>query len=456
MLFKRKLLDYLLDWKERMNRKPLIIRGARQVGKSTLVKQFGETYRDFITINLEKREYKRIFTEIDGTKNILNAIFLQTGKKMTKGQTLLFIDEIQESPRAIQQLRYFYEDFPDLHVIAAGSLLEFSLGKIPSFPVGRVEQVVLHPLDFGEYLNAIGQSNLLEELVNVPVNNYAHSTLLAYFHDYAVIGGMPEIVQQYVMEDSMINLPTTYTNLWQSYRDDVEKYAKDSRERNLIRFIMQAAPNEKDRISFSSFTQSQYGSRQVREAFHALDLSRIVKLVYPTTNLQPPITLNTKRRPRLQFLDTGLLIHTLGLQGEMLAVKDMNQFSKGKIIQHLIAQELTAQHISPLYYPSFWVRENINSTAEVDMVYQTGKYLVPIEVKSGKQGRLRSLHQFVERSTHPFAVRLLNNQFSIETVTTPNGVEYQLMNLPYYLGSQLPKYIEWFVSNNNNDSNNRR
>jgi len=441
------LLEYLLNWKERRNRKPLIIRGARQVGKSTLVKQFGDTYPNFITINLEKREYKRIFTEIDTPKNILNAIFLQTGKRLENRPTLLFIDEIQESPRAIQQLRYFYEEFPELHVIAAGSLLEFALGDIPSFPVGRVEQIVLHPLDFGEYLNAIGQITLVSELSTIPINTYAHSLLLEHFHNYVVIGGMPEIVQQYAIDQTIPNLLPLYANLWQSYRDDVEKYAKNRQERNVIRFIMQAAPGEKDRINFSHFTQAQYSARQIREAFQALDLARIIQLIYPTTNLQPPITLEVKRRPRLQFLDTGLLIYTLGLQGELLMVKDMNQFSKGRIIQHLIAQELAAQFISPLYRPSFWVRENANSTAEVDLVYQAGKYIVPIEIKSGKQGRLRSLHQFVERSGHPFAVRLLNNQFSIETVTTPNGVDYRLMNLPYYLGSQLPKYIEWFVLN---------
>ena len=447
MLFERTLLKYLLSWKERVNRKPIIIRGARQVGKSTLVKQFGETYLNFISINLEKRTYKKIFEEIDTTKNILNAIFLQTGKDVTKGQTLLFIDEIQEAPRAIQQLRYFYEEFPNLHIVAAGSLLEFSLGNIPSFPVGRVEQIVLHPLDFKEYLNAIGQTTLLTELATIPVNKYAHTTLLEHFHNYVIVGGMPEIVQQYAINQSMSDLPTIYANLWQSYRDDVEKYAKNRQERNLIRYIMQAAPNEKDRINFSRFTQSQYRTRQVREAFQALDLARIIQLIYPTTNLKPPISIEIKRRPRLQFLDTGILAHTLGLQGEMLTIKDMNQFSKGRIIQHLIAQELTAQFTSPLYRTSFWVRENANSTAEVDLVYQAGKYLVPIEVKSGKQGRLRSLHQFVERSGHPYAVRLLNNEFSIEEATTPNGTAYRLMNLPYYLGSQLPNYIDWFIKN---------
>ncbi len=445
MLFQRRLLAYLLKWKERANRKPLVVRGARQVGKSTLVKQFGETYPYFISINLEKREYARLFRDLDNTKQILDAIYLQTGTPKGKDQTLLFIDEIQEVPAAIQQLRYFFEEFPDLHVIAAGSLLEFALGDINAFPVGRVEQIVLHPLDFSEFLRATEQDSLAEILEQIPIVSFAHRKLLEQFHLYAMIGGMPEIVRQYREEQSMANLPMLYENLWQSYRDDVEKYAKDRKERHLIRYLMQAVPGVSDRINFVQFAQNQFSPRAVGEAFRALDLARIVQLIYPTTQLQPPAIENRSRRPRLQFLDTGLMNFAQGSLVDLLGVSDLNDFRKGTVIQHLVTQELAAQFHSPLYKPMFWVRENANSNAEIDLVQQSGKYLLPIEIKSGKQGRLRSLHQFIERSDHNYAFRLLNNKFSMERVQTPSKRGYLLVNLPYYLGCQLPRYIDWIL-----------
>jgi len=446
MLFRRRLHDYLLAWKERSNRKPLVIRGARQVGKSTLVKQFGESYQQFISINLEKKEYARLFKELDNTKQLLDAIYLQTGHRKEKGETLLFIDEIQEVPAAVQQLRYFFEEYPALHVIAAGSLLEFVLGEVQAFPVGRVEQVVLHPLDFKEFLQATDQLALVEKLDEIPVASFAHNKLLEQFHLFAMIGGMPEVVRQYNEDDSIANLPMLFENLWQSYKDDVEKYAKDQKERHLIRYLMQKAPSITDRINFSQFAQNQYSARAVSEAFRALDLARIIQLVYPTTQLSSPAMSNHSRRPRLQFLDTGLMNFIQGNLKELVTISDLHSFRKGAVIQHLVTQELKAQFHSPLYRTMFWVRENSNSNAEVDLVYQSNPYLIPIEIKAGKQGRLRSLHQFIERTNHPYAFRLLNNKFSKEEVTTPSGTDYQLFNLPYYLGSQLPRYIDWVMN----------
>lgn len=447
MKFDRKLFDYLIKWKESPNRKPLIIRGARQVGKSTLVSQFGASYTHFITLNLEKKEYRRIFEQIEKTSSILNAIFLQTNTPKDGRPTLLFLDEIQEAPRAIQQLRYFYEEHPDLHVVAAGSLLEFALRDVGSFPVGRVEQVVLYPFDFEEYLGALGLQQAIEALNTIPIPEYAHDTLMGHFQDYIIIGGMPEIIQRFVADNSMANLPSIYDNLWQSYRDDLEKYARNAKERNVIRYLMETASSEQDRISFAGFANSNYNAREVREAFRALDLAKIIQLIYPTTSLQPPLIPNHKRKPRLQFLDTGLLIHSLGLQVDMLKINQFNQFFRGRIVQHLMVQEIMAQFKSPAYKPMFWVREKAGSTSEVDIVLQSGQYIIPIEVKSGKKGKLRSLHQFIERTNHSYGVRLLANHFAVEKATTSNGVPYTLMNLPYYLANKMPEYLKWFLEN---------
>jgi predicted AAA+ superfamily ATPase len=186
----------------------------------------------------------------------------------------------------------------------------------------------------------------------------------------------------------------------------------------------------------------------VGEALRALDMARIVQLIYPATSLEPPAIPDLKRKPRLQFLDTGLLNYSLGHQSEMIGLKDLNGFCRGRIIQHLAAQQIQAQIRSPLFRPLFWVREKSNSNAEVDLIYQFNKFLLPVEVKAGGHGMLRSLHQFVERSPHKYAVRLLANTCSVEKVKTPSGVPYLLMNMPYYASPKIHQYIQWFVENN--------
>jgi predicted AAA+ superfamily ATPase len=447
MIFKRKLYKNLLEWKSRRDHKPLIIRGARQTGKSTLVKEFGNEFKWFINLNLEKEKDRRLFDRVDDAGDMINAIFLSRGVPFTKEPTLIFIDEIQESPEAIKMLRYFYEEYPFLYFIAAGSLLEFALKEVPSFPVGRVLQMVLHPFDFKEFLSAINRKDIISELEKIPVRKYAHETILDLFHDYAIIGGMPEIIKRYVEDDNMINLGEVYSALWQSYNDDVEKYASNSTERKIIRHIINTAPFEKDRITMAGFGNSNYRSREVGEALRALDMARIVRLIYPATAVEPSAIPNLTRKPRLQFVDTGLLNHTLGHQAEMIGLHDLNGFYKGRIIQHLVTQQLQSQFISPLYKPLFWVREKANSNAEVDLLYQYKNYLIPLEVKSGSHGMLRSLHQFIERSKHKYAVRLGSNHFLIEKVKTPAGKPYILMNIPYYAASLIPGYVEWFVEN---------
>lgn len=446
MALYRKLYAHLLKWKDTRSRKPLIIRGARQVGKSTLVNDFAREFRFFISVNLEKREDRQVFDTLHETKDIINALFLRAGVPLTNEPTLIFLDEIQESPEAVSRLRYLHEEYPELYFIAAGSLLEFALKRIPSFPVGRVEQVVLHPFDFEEFLLAMNRKDILDELDNIPFNNYAHDSVLKLFHDYAIIGGMPEIVKQYSEEGNFINLGSIYSNLWQSYRDDIEKYGSNETERRILRHIIDTAPYESDRITMAGFGNSQYRSREIGEALRALDLARIIQIIYPTTNLEPPVIPDLKRKPRLQFLDTGLLNHALGIQSDLLGVMDLNSIYKGRLIQHLAAQQFQAQTTSPLYKTVFWVREKANSNAEVDLVYQSGKYIIPVEVKSGAKGSLRSLHQFVERSENKIAIRLLANRFSLEKTRTPAGTPYLLLNMPYYTSTRIQNYAEWLLS----------
>lgn len=268
MNFKRHALSYLKEWRVRKNRKPLLLRGARQVGKTTLVNDFAEGYQHYIYLNLEKSSDKAVFETYDDVRKIVEALFLSNNiSPKDEGTTLLFIDEIQELPSAIQSLRYFYEEVPSLNVIAAGSLLEFAMKDVKSFPVGRIEFLYLHPLNFHEYLDALQHTAALERLTAIPIKEVAHKTLLDLFHRYAIIGGMPEIVRTDIENNNLAELPKMYESIWGTYKNDVEKYATGANERRIIKHIMDTAPLYIDhRIKFQNFGNSNYKSREVGEA----------------------------------------------------------------------------------------------------------------------------------------------------------------------------------------------
>lgn len=257
MIFKRTIKKKLEAWKKSSKRKPLIIRGARQVGKTTLVKEFAKSYKYSILINLEKPSDIAYFNNYNEAKSIVESLLLSRNISIASiGETLLFIDEIQESPKAIQMLRYFYEEYPDLNVIAAGSLLEFAMRKVKSFPVGRIEYIYMHPLNFQEYLGAINHQSAIEQLNKVPHESYAHKVLLDLFNQYAIVGGMPEVVNNFIEKDSLTELPKVYESIWGTYKNDVEKYTSNETERKVIKHVMATAHLYIDqRIKFQNFGQ---------------------------------------------------------------------------------------------------------------------------------------------------------------------------------------------------------
>ncbi|KAA2215784.1 ATP-binding protein [Maribacter flavus] len=449
MAFYRHAMKSLEDWKTRKNRKPLVLRGARQVGKTTLVQEFGKSFDVLISLNLEKSRDKAFFTQYGEVPTIMEALYLAHNIIPKKGQEiLLFIDEIQEEPKAIQLLRYFYEEIPELHVIAAGSLLEFAIQEVESFPVGRIEFLYLFPLNFSEYLQAIGHYTGFMQLETAPVSPIAHDTLLQLFHRYAILGGMPEIIQRTIDGETLSQLPRTYESIWGTYKEDVEKYASNATERKVIRHIMDTAPMYLDqRIKFQNFGNSNYRSREVGEALRNLDAAKIIQLIYPTTELTPPIKPNLRKSPRLQFLDTGLVNHALNIQGQLLGLSDLNDATRGGIIPHLITQELISLQTIQYLKPHFWVREKNQASSEVDLVYVYKDLVIPIEIKSGPTGSLKSLHQFMDRAPHPFAIRMYAGKFKMDEAVTDSGTKFLLMNLPYYLGTMLPSYIKMFTEN---------
>jgi predicted AAA+ superfamily ATPase len=446
-MFKRRLLLELEKWRQNIPRKPLVIRGARQVGKTTLVNQFAAQYEQYIYLNLELSEDKEPFANFTSIENLINTLFFLKNKTLAKkSTTLIFIDEIQEVPKALNILRYFYELAPEISVIAAGSMLETLFDKNISFPIGRVEYKVIRPVSFPEFLSAIGENAALEQLTQVPVAAFAQSKLLSLFHTYALIGGMPEIVQHYTKHKDLVALGPVYDSLISGYMEDVEKYAKSNAQILHIRHCIQNSfAQAGKRIKFEGFGNSAYKSREMGESLRTLEKALLMQLVYPCTSASLPMVPDIKKSPRLQILDTGLLNYFVGIQKEIIGTYDLNSIYQGTLIEHLIGQELLAFQYNALSALHFWVREKKESTAEVDYLFQYDGLIIPIEVKSGKEGTLKSLHSYMDIAPHNFAIRFYAGALNISDAITQNGKQYKILNLPYYLGSQIEKYFDWFV-----------
>ena len=454
-MFKRTIVQELEKWAKKKNRKPLVIRGARQVGKTTVVNQFAQNFEQYIYLNLELPADRKPFENFKDLETLVQSLFFLKDKEYSKRKkTLLFIDEIQEVPEAFNVLRFFYEQMPEMPVIAAGSLLETIFDNKLSFPVGRIEFLVVRPVSFIEFLEATGELQSLEQINHIPLKPFVHEKLLTLFHTYALIGGMPEIVNEYSETKDITALGTLYDSLIASYLDDVEKYAHNNTQVQIIRHVIKASYFEAGkRIKFQGFGKSGYGSKEIGEALRTLEKALLLSLIYPTTNTKLPIIPELQKSPRLQLLDTGLMNYAAGIQKEIIGTTDLNNVYQGTVIEHLVGQELLASNYNALSALNFWVREKTTSTAEVDYVIAYDGKLIPIEVKSGKEGKLKSLHLFMDESPNKIAIRFYAGELSITKVTTQNGKKYHLLNLPYYLVSQLPKYIEWLnkdVAKSNN------
>ena len=446
-MFKRTILDKLDLWSRQEDHKPLVLRGARQVGKTTAVESWASRMDQYLYLNLERLEDRHLFEQELSFQNRLEAIFFSRNLSPQNGRTLIFLDEIQNVPQAVAELRYFYEEAKGLFVIAAGSLLESLMGRHISFPVGRVQYLVLRPLSFSEFLGALGEERALEALSQIPVPAFAHSTLNQLFHRFALIGGMPEIVKIYRETGDLTRLKSIYESLIAAYLDDVEKYATNAAQANVIRHIIRNAFYEAgSRITFEGFGRSKYKSREISDAFALLEKAMLLYLIYPTTNCSAPGLPDRKKSPKLQLLDTGLVNYFAGMQAELLQTQHLDHIFQGKIAEHIVGQELLAARDSVLHGLQFWVREKKQSNAKVDFVVQHDQWLIPVEVKSGAVGRLRSLHQFIDQAPHPYAVRVCDDALRIDSVRTVKGKPFFLLNLPYYLVGQLDIYLDWFIT----------
>lgn len=441
-MIKRNIIKDLQDWSKQKKRKPLVLRGARQVGKTTLIDEFGKNFAIYLKLNLEEPEHIQLFETYQNMDTLLTGIFLVNGVERREAPTLLFIDEIQNSPRAVSLLRYFYEKTPELHVIAAGSLLESLIGRQISFPVGRVEYMAVHPCSFNEFLGAMEKTELQKAHRAGEIPDALHTTTLNLFNQYALVGGMPEIVANYACNKDILSLRKIYNSLLSGYQDDTEKYAPTGSMRHILRHILKTGWNfAAQRIKFERFGSSDYRSREVGEAFRLLEKAMLLEMVYPYSGYQAPVLPELKRSPKLLWLDTGIVNYVAGIQKEIFNTNDIADAWRGKVAEHIVGQELLSENSDFLTRRNFWVRNSHSSDAEVDYILQYDSQLIPVEVKSGHNSKLRSLHLFMDEVEHQIAIRIWSGKFSVDKVTTSKGKSFYLYNVPFYYSGVLETVI---------------
>lgn len=452
----RQALEYLKEWKTRQSRKPLVIRGARQVGKSYLIRQFaGLEFENLLEINFEQNKEAIPYFEKQEPQEILQLLSVHFDTAITEGKTLLFLDEIQAAPNIFAKLRYFYEKMPGLHVVAAGSLLEFLLKEHNfSMPVGRIEYLYLGPMTFMEFLAATGHQESASYLNSFTIRQELpaplHKKLTGLFKQYLIIGGMPESIRVFVESGSYRESDRVKQSILTTYSDDFSKYGKRINN-ELVSTVFRALPKAVGTSVIYSHIARNYRSDEVSRAFHLLTLARVCFGVYHSSCEGIPLaaTVNHKKMKPL-FLDVGLLTGASGLS--MTAIETAENLllvNKGSITEQFIGQHLLYRQ-EPYREPElhFWAREKATANAEIDYAISVGTKIIGIEVKSGTTGSLKSLNQFIVDKKYPVAVRFNLDCPSIcqSTGRMPAGdtYEYTLLSLPCYMVEQTERLLAGF------------
>jgi len=408
---------------------------------------FSESFDTYIELNLELPADREIFANFREINSLFNLILLKKQVKSQSGRTLLFIDEIQYSATAMQALRYFHEEMPELYVIAAGSLLELYLFREKvEISVGRVEYRWLYPMNFEEYLQAAGQNRLLELLSESTFPDYAESSLREQFLQYALIGGMPEVVKTWLETKNIMEVRKCQEAILTAYRDDILKYSHTSDQSAVLQHIFNTAFSEVGRqISFEGFGGSSFKSQSVRNAFIILEKTSFFSLLYPYTSTILPTVPQRRKRPKLLMLDTGLLNYQANVMEEYFTAKRLDSVFKGIAMEHIVGQMLLSIQQKYRFELSFWKRDARSSTAEVDYVIIYRGKMIPIEVKAGKSGSLKSLLLFMDNAEHGLAIRIYDGEIGKELLSTPNGKSFTLLNLHLGQTMRIPYYIDAYL-----------
>lgn len=418
-MYKERIIDVaLLEWSKRSSHKPLLLRGARQVGKSTAVRHLGEQFDTFIEINFDKQKTFHALFEGDlDVHRIASQIANLMGKTVEPGKTLLFFDEIQACPNAILSLRFFNEDYPELHVIAAGSLLEFALADLPTFGVGRLHSLFMFPMSFDEFLSATGHAGLILERKKAsptqPLNPVFHDQLIRQFRNYIMIGGLPEVVCKWDETGDYLQCQELQDQLVVSYEDDFAKYQKKVNPELLRRVLRSAAVQITNKFIYSQASSDK--AEKVRESLNLLTMAGLLIPVTRTDANGLPLGSEADYTyQKMLLFDSGILLRLLNMSlgsiqqisEEILTATETDLVNKGKISEMIAGLEIIKHMPNTLRHEMFyWVRMEKNSQAEVDYIEPYNGHILPIEIKAGTQGGMKSLWHFMRAKNLQYAIR---------------------------------------------------
>ncbi|MHB1946926.1 MAG: ATP-binding protein [Gammaproteobacteria bacterium] len=450
----RQIESYLVEWLNSSNRKPLILRGARQVGKTWIVRQLAQkTGRELVELNLEQNAAFIDFFQDNNPQTVLMYLKSFFKKEFEPKQSLLFLDEIQAAPQLLAKLRWFAEEMPELPVIAAGSLLDFCLNEYEySMPVGRVTYAYLEPLSFEEFLLANGYLQLNEFLnqwnLNSNIPEPIHETLTNLLREYFFVGGMPEAVSAWKKTRSFLEINKIHHDLLTSFRNDFAKYAKRIPHHRLDE-VIQSIPDQLGEKFQYRRVNPDISSTQIKQALEQLCTARLCQKVQDTAAAGLPLAANINQKIfKIILLDIGLVSSLLGLHfHENLTDKHNRLMNEGGLAEQFIGQTLktlTPFYIDPQLY--YWVREEKTSSAELDFLITHDGKMVPIEVKAGSTGRLKSLHLFMALRELTVAVRFNNDKPSVTEINIKSAIgkiaSYRLISLPLYLSNQIMRLLD--------------
>ena len=444
---------FLDAWYRKKYRKPLVIRGARQVGKSTLVRRFARNNGLILSeINLEQHLYlDKIFKTLD-MDAIMKELDALVGQKILSPGTVLFLDEIQATPHAIQSLRYFYENKPELPVISAGSLLEFALADLHfSMPVGRIEYHHLGPMTFGEFLAAVepGLTSYCSDFhIHQPIPMTAHRKLITRQREYLFVGGMPEAVQIFADTGALSEVTAVHRSIAETYQDDFSKYAKQ-KDLALMQKVFRQIPRIiGQKVKYSNISKEDR-SRDVKSVIDLLVKARVCHQVFHNHCSGVPLLADINENVyKMLFMDVGMAAYLTGLDWIAQQALDKNALvNEGKLAEQFVGQHLLSSFEPPRLI--YWLREAKSANAEVDFVTASGNQVTPIEVKAGKSGSLKSLQQFALTKKAALCVRFDLNPPDIGQITNAARmargsvpVTYTLLSLPLYLVEELPRILD--------------
>ena len=435
----RDVYEWLTAWKIEKNRKPLIVRGARQVGKTWLINHFGgNEFDQVIEINFEfQPQMKSCFASLDPNE-IIQRIEVSLNVDVAPGNTLLFLDEIQECPEAIKALRYFYEKLPALHVIGAGSLLEFVMeAEDISFPVGRIQNMYLLPLSFGEFLCACGEQKLRHWLQSLSISQEIpeaiHTKCVRLLREYFYLGGMTETIATFLAAGNLHKTDELHQMLLQIYKNDFGKYGRHVNFRLLEKVFTKSPATVGSKFKYADIDRD-VNARDISKPLNLLVKAHILFKVTAASGAGLPLAAHCNEKYfKILFLDVGLLQGAMGIARETYVSENLLAVYKGLVAEQFVGQQLLAlgKHFAEpeLYY---WQREKRGSAAEVDYLWQKGEAIFPVEVKAGKTGTLKSLRVYLAEKRSPFGIR-----FSLHPLSFADGV----LTIPLYAIEAMPRLI---------------